>query len=510
LVVHVNRDVDILFVVDNSGSMGEEQGTLATSLASFIDVLEADNVEANYRIGITTTDNGNPWCGGTSPEGGALRLSSCKGRIEEFIFDGTDPPTNKQDEACNDVCVHDSIEIRPTTTDVDQTPKPHPWLENIEGTTNLPDGVTTAEALQCVLPQGINGCGFESHLESMYKGLRRAEDSGEMSYGFLREDAILSVVIVTDEVDCSYRVDHASIFLQDGDRVFWSDPAAAYPTSAVCWNAGVSCTGGPGTYDGCEPQDYAENGDPASAADAVLHPLSRYVDLLQGFELDKQTRNPGQQVLVAIIAGVPDSYQQGGEIVYQDARDPYFQDAYGIGPGCSSVAGEAVPPVRLREFAEAFAVGGDRNLYSVCESDYTPAISAIAEVIADQLRPACVTKCVADSDRDPSNGLTPMCELEQQFPTPDGHETTSVPRCTVDIDAGTWDFPSDDEHVCFIELTHNNTPSGIDDISPDCSEAGFNLEFRVERRTGHTAPRGTVLRVRCEWSDRPDVDCPDL
>src|SRR5690606_29906436 len=50
----VNKDVDILFVVDNSGSMGEEQATLAANFASFIDVLERPKVSANYRIGVTT------------------------------------------------------------------------------------------------------------------------------------------------------------------------------------------------------------------------------------------------------------------------------------------------------------------------------------------------------------------------------------------------------------------------------------------------------------------------
>ena len=74
LQLTVNKDVDILFVIDNSGSMGEEQAILANNFASFIEVLEAEDVEANYRIGITTTDNGNPWCppGVTTPESGKL------------------------------------------------------------------------------------------------------------------------------------------------------------------------------------------------------------------------------------------------------------------------------------------------------------------------------------------------------------------------------------------------------------------------------------------------------
>jgi hypothetical protein len=48
--------VDVLFVVDDSGSMGEEQQNLAANLGAFIDA--ANTWEADYRIGVTTTDLG--------------------------------------------------------------------------------------------------------------------------------------------------------------------------------------------------------------------------------------------------------------------------------------------------------------------------------------------------------------------------------------------------------------------------------------------------------------------
>jgi hypothetical protein len=166
--------------------------------------------------------------------------------------------------------------------------------------------------------------------------------------------------------------------------------------------------------------------------------------------------------------------------------------------------------VRLRDFAEAFMVGGDRNLYSVCQSDYSTALEAIAEAIADQVKPACMTECVADSDGDPANGLTPFCTLEELVPTDEGVDRRNVPKCNVDTNAGTWDFPNDNTHVCFIELTQNDTPSEIDDISTDCSDEGFNLEFRLERREGHPAPGGTTVTATCELSGNPSVDCPDL
>ena len=65
VVLSFVEGVDILFVIDNSGSMGEEQANLSSSFASLINVLEDPEFDADYRIGITTNDNGNPGCGST-------------------------------------------------------------------------------------------------------------------------------------------------------------------------------------------------------------------------------------------------------------------------------------------------------------------------------------------------------------------------------------------------------------------------------------------------------------
>ena len=44
--VELNRDLDILFVIDNSGSMAEEQASLATNVNRFINVLS--NIPDNF------------------------------------------------------------------------------------------------------------------------------------------------------------------------------------------------------------------------------------------------------------------------------------------------------------------------------------------------------------------------------------------------------------------------------------------------------------------------------
>src|SRR5690606_13098988 len=250
LQLTVNRNVDILFVIDNSAGMAAAQAKLATAVEALIEVLERPDVDANYRIAVTTTDSGNPLCSAieTTPANGPLWPSSCRSRLDQLVSaDGVDA----QDLACNDLCALEPSQqaITPTPTAVDPGPRPRPWIERAEGLTNLPSGTDPAQALACLLPQGIDGCGFEAPLQSMDLALARATTPGEDSYGFMRADAVQVVVFLNDEVDCSHNPEWSTIFAVDGDKTFWSDPDAPEPSSAVCWNAGVTCSGDPSGYD---------------------------------------------------------------------------------------------------------------------------------------------------------------------------------------------------------------------------------------------------------------------
>jgi hypothetical protein len=95
--------VDILLVLDNSGSMGEEQGLLASALVEpLLTPLDLGGID--WRLAITTTDNGNPWCpaGATTPEAGAFQLRACNERLDDFLFNNG--AVNAQDVACNSIC----------------------------------------------------------------------------------------------------------------------------------------------------------------------------------------------------------------------------------------------------------------------------------------------------------------------------------------------------------------------------------------------------------------------
>ncbi len=473
----INRDIDLLIVIDNSSSMSEEQGRLASNLATLTAAFDAANV--NYRIGVTTTDNSNPWCTGTTPEGGALRFSSCRSRAPDFVSAGGGDSIQ---ESCFDACVDAPFDVTPTPTAVDPTPSPRPWLQVTTGVANV-TGVTAAEAIQCALPQGINGCGFEQPLESLWKALRRSEDESDPGYGFLRRNAVLGVLVVTDEADCSYHTDHESIFLPEGDRFFWSDPSAPTPSSAVCWNAGVACDGSD-----CNSVNLDPTGVETAADDAVMRPVSRYVELLQELEDLKQQITPNQEVVFAMLGGVA----ADGSVTYQDSLDPEYQDSFGIGPGCVSAAGEAVPPVRLREVSDALAVGGAQSRFSICEPDYAAEVGALADQLLGQIRPACMPLCVADTDPT-TEALDPSCIVGLEFPEPDGTVTeVAVAQCN-----------GEPEDVCWTPLTGSA-------MSSVCSDEGWNLEFEFSYAPGYALPEASAVRATCELSQSESVDCPQL
>lgn len=369
--------VSILLVVDNSGSMGTLQRKLAERAHLLVDPLDAAGIP--WRLGVTTTDNGNPWCEPlvTTPEAGKLVLSSCLTRINDFLFNNGQ--IDVRDITCNDICVVDDgdWEIEPTTTALDSNPQQRPWIESDGSQTNL-DGIRVEDALRCVVPQGINGCAFESQLDSARLSVARAGNVNEAEYGFVHAGRLLVIVFVTDEADCSYNKNWSEIFQQNGNRVFWSDPMAQFPTSAVCWSAGMQCTGNPPNYDDCVPVNLDADGNPTDDPDlAVLLPVADIIADL----------GDPDEVRVFGIVGV----RSDGSIQYADvdATDPEYQNVFGIGPGCtappplgSSEPVTAVPPGRILTVIEQLGPETGQTAFSICEDDFAGALAAIGDAIA--------------------------------------------------------------------------------------------------------------------------------
>jgi PKD repeat protein len=145
--------LDVLFVVDNSAGMTEKQAVLAAGLHAFLDPLLASPVD--FHLGVVSTDMSNP------AESGRLLA----------------PPGN-------------------------------PTILTRE-TADLP--VVLAAAVQL----GKSGDGFEKGLQAMEAALSPPLVDAE-NRGFLRPDARLLVLFVSDEEDCSH--ERGAIPELDGDE----------------------------------------------------------------------------------------------------------------------------------------------------------------------------------------------------------------------------------------------------------------------------------------------------
>ena len=476
--------VDILFVLDNSP--GSDHVRVVQLEQLLLESLDANLVD--YRVAMTTTDSGNPRCSeaATTPEHGNFVFGSCRERLDDFVAsDGMSDATAD----CLDTCVHETIEAVPTGIDDSDELSPRPWLEVSPSGTNLSGDVPVDEALACLILPGVGGCTFESPLESLYRALDRASTPSEPNYGFIRDDAHLMVVIFTNDADCSYNPDYAEIFTEDGDKTFWSDPAAESSTPAVCWNAGVECLGGPSPYYDCVPVDKSLDGSlTLDESTAVLHPLTRYFQQLEAIKIAKQERNPGLEVVVTAIVGVPEDYDEV-PLVYESVADtdPEFEDKFGIGPGCSGDAtnGEepvmAVPPVRMLELAAATQPhSGANNVHSICEDELTGALGAISDALDTTVPAQCMPACVADAA---------TCELASR----DDGETQTIPRC-----AGEGQPELGGKELCFYTIEGPST-------SPECRSQGWNVQFGFLNTVGVEIPER--IFASCAPSTNPEVDC---
>ncbi len=153
--------IDLLFVIDNSGSMSEEQTNLATNFPAFIQVIEESGLD--YRVAVTSTGMDYTYYQ-QLPIGGTVPTS----------VDGGDNGTMLQPAACN------------------MTSR---W---IDATNADPAGTFT-----CAATLGTDGPSDEMPLAAMRAAFDDRMTDGTNG-GFRRPDALLGVILLTDENDCSY------------------------------------------------------------------------------------------------------------------------------------------------------------------------------------------------------------------------------------------------------------------------------------------------------------------
>lgn len=225
--------MDLVFVIDDSGSMGEEQDNLSANFPGFISVIDEYRTDSgeplDYRIAVTTS-----------------------GRDLDYTIDAPE------------VCVPGVGCVDPPDTDFHENgdngvfkqkcDMSRRWIERSDA--------DVSGTFSCAARVGTGGPSIEMPLYTTELALSDRVNDGSNA-GFLREDALLALVILSDEDDCS-RTDNDFTVESDSCHPEWPENVAIdHFTSALDtikgdrgrWAAAVIAGPGPGS---CHSDDFGD------------------------------------------------------------------------------------------------------------------------------------------------------------------------------------------------------------------------------------------------------------
>ena len=395
-VTNVDK-VDLLFMIDNSGSMREEQDNLIEEIPRLVRVLAsgdsttpADGIQdfppvTSLHVGVISSDMGS---------GNQTGVRTCTPGL------GDDGILRSSSRIATAPCM---------------ASYPSGTFEFMAGG----DTNAFAATIGCVANLGTNGCGFEQQLEASLKALTpaNAEPWTAMGYmpprfydaasglrdrlaghgtgandGFLRPNSALAIVLVTDEEDCS--VANYEIF--SGVGMFNSIPP------------NVRCN----TF---------------STDTSIVYPISRYVDGFIGLRRNKSL------LIFSAIVGIPAATEAAAStgdfaavLAHPDMNPRADDSGTMLVPSCNTVNGTAYPPIRMiQTAAELAARDVSVSVSSICSNSFAPAIDAIIGKIASALGGACLPRAL---NPEPATGRVP-CEVLEVLP-PAG-EADIISDCTM-------------------------------------------------------------------------------
>ncbi len=313
------RQVDVLFLIDNSGSTAQVQTALAVSFPAFLARLDRSGERPDLHIGIVSSSLG----------AGDFHLPSCEtAGGDRGVLQNT-----PKVRGC----------VPPRGRFIEDVAGPTGRVRNYDG--------DLADTFSCIARLGVDGCGFEQHLQAMLKAL---DGSAPENAGFLRPGALLVVIIHADEDDCSARDPE----LYDPTRL-----ALGPTTSFRCFQFGVRCEPA-----GLEPSTLGPRTEcQSNEASTYVQSVRSYVEFLL------RLKGSRRKLVVGTIIGT------GPVAVGRDGvPNPLLL------PGCQASTGTAAPGVRLAEFARSFGPNG--FVESICRTEYVHVLEVIADRI-NQLLP---------------------------------------------------------------------------------------------------------------------------
>ena len=477
--VNPQRAVDLLILIDDSPSMRQEQAKLAEQVPRLVNLLLTGGVDSD----------------GSTPVGDFPAVQSLHvGVITPDLGYSTEPPTDYTPD----------VDFNPTAACTSAGKAGFMQVEGLSGEPReLCEAMTPPEGtlylnfpeppfsqadfisdVTCVTGQD-NGCGFEQQLEAI---LASTADRNSANAGFNRDDALLAVILITDEDDCS-TTDPRVFDVDARPSNPYQGPFADAPTNSLvqfnlrCWQ-------------------HKE----------ALQQIERYVEGIANLKSDPS------QVVFAAITGIPEDSALDRENFNSDeARyDAILADTgmaevpnpaddgeqtQSLTPACTATdgSGTAVPGVRIVETMKGLAednTGVGTVVESICASDYAPALNAIVDRIAAALRQLCLPRPL---NRD-SRSLV-GCEVREV--QPEGETCATAGRGREEVAVAT----EDGRDVCRVTQLPSNpvdgVPSGLgwfyDDFTAETASAcSFNPEQqRVSFTEGAAPESGARVRFEC-------------
>ncbi len=192
-------NLDLLFMIDNSNSMAENQANVATQFGSLLDgLIRGDSSTPPLRdlhVGVVSSDLGTP----------GVVVPSCAN--SDVGDDGLlNPIRNGLALRAHQPWTTAPPGRRPARCTMDPTQYPS-FLSYASATS---DATSFRDDFVCNAYLSIGGCGLEQQLESVYRALvvrnpREQVGNRDPNAGFVRNDAVLGILFVTDEEDGSAR-----------------------------------------------------------------------------------------------------------------------------------------------------------------------------------------------------------------------------------------------------------------------------------------------------------------
>lgn len=370
------RDLDLLVLVDNSGSMAQEQANLRKNFGVLIDTLrQIPGGLPNVNIAVISSDVG----AGDRPNPGN---PACNPAVRP----GGDRGQFRSKETCGLMGGSRFI------TSYNQ------------GTQNNFSG-QLSDVFSCIADLGIGGCGFEHQLQSIRVALSESVEPSfaeSANKGFLRRDAYLAIVMLTDEDDCS-AVTNSDLFV---DTSFEGQAG-----SLRCNIAGHIC-------DGKAPPAGVFRTD---LANCTSTPRGRLIPVEEVASYVKGLKTTPEKVIVSAITGLPGT-PQGAKYAFLTNMDGELD----VEPICAAEGGTAAPSPRIEQFVKAFGQNG--SLHSICSGDFSPALKRIGELIALKLNPGCIDARLIDTDPAMA-GVQPECTVVDRLPNGADFDETVIPEC---------------------------------------------------------------------------------